>query len=279
MINNSIKPGKPWLDTNGNRIQAHGGSVLYADGKFYWYGENKEKTTGPHGIWQWGVRLYSSGDLYNWKDEGIICLPELNDKTSPLHPESMMDRPHILYNEKTKKYVMWMKIMESDFEQYMTVAVSDSIKGPFEIVNKKLHPGGMSSGDFDLVQLEDGRAYIVFDRVHYDMVVLSLTDDYLDTTVEWSEHYYRKSPPYVREAPAVFFRHQYSSEKPCTVRDMYSHPEQRDIFRTGPKPHILMTYTENGRLSEILMWAMKSIHRLTVKYRAYLSIRISKIYT
>lgn len=206
MINNSIKPGKPWLDTNGNRIQAHGGSVLYADGKFYWYGENKEKTTGPHGIWQWGVRLYSSGDLYNWKAEGIICLPELNDKTSPLHPKSMMDRPHILYNEKTKKYVMWMKIMESDFEQYMTVAVSDSIKGPFEIVNKKLHPGGMSSGDFDLVKLDDGRAYIVFDRVHYDMVVLSLTDDYLDTTVEWSSHYYRKSPPYVREAPAVFFR-------------------------------------------------------------------------
>lgn len=138
MINNSIKPGKPWLDTNGNRIQAHGGSVLYADGKFYWYGENKEKTTGPHGIWQWGVRLYSSGDLYNWKDEGIICLPELNDKTSPLHPESMMDRPHILYNKKTKKYVMWLKIMESDFEQYMAVAVCDSIKGPFEIVNKKL---------------------------------------------------------------------------------------------------------------------------------------------
>ena len=37
----SIRPGEPWLDTNGNRIQAHGGSVRYEDGTFYWYGENK----------------------------------------------------------------------------------------------------------------------------------------------------------------------------------------------------------------------------------------------
>ena len=37
---NSIQPGKPWFDTNGNRIQAHGGSVIYLDGVYYFYGEN-----------------------------------------------------------------------------------------------------------------------------------------------------------------------------------------------------------------------------------------------
>ena len=89
--------------------------------------------------------------------------------------------------------------------QYMVVAQADSIKGPFDIVNRKIHPGGMNSGDFDLVKLDNGQAYIVFDRVHYDMVVMGLTEDYLDTTVEHSEHYYRRCPPYVREAPAVFF--------------------------------------------------------------------------
>ena len=36
-------PGQVWLDTNGNRIQAHGGSLIYLDGVYYWYGENKEK--------------------------------------------------------------------------------------------------------------------------------------------------------------------------------------------------------------------------------------------
>jgi len=38
----SIRPGQIWLDTNGNRIQAHGGSIMELDGTFYWYGENKE---------------------------------------------------------------------------------------------------------------------------------------------------------------------------------------------------------------------------------------------
>lgn len=201
---NSIRPGQEWLDTEGKRIQAHAGCMLYVDDTFYWYGENKEKSFSEYEIWHWGVKLYSSKDLYNWKDEGIIMLPEPDDVTSPMHPNSKMDRPHILYNDKTKQYVLWMKILDN--VQYMVVAVSDSIKGPFTIVNKKLHPGGMESGDFDLVKFEDGHAVIVFERVHRDMIVMDLTDDYLDTTVNHSIHYERPFPPYVREAPAVFFR-------------------------------------------------------------------------
>ena len=46
---NSIRPGQVWLDTNGNRIQAHGGSIIYVDGVYYWYGENKEKTRSGTG--------------------------------------------------------------------------------------------------------------------------------------------------------------------------------------------------------------------------------------
>ena len=75
--NNKFTPGKPWLDTDGNRIQAHGGYMLYEDGVFYWYGENKEKSNTEYEVWHWGVRLYSSTDLYNWKNEGTILEPEL----------------------------------------------------------------------------------------------------------------------------------------------------------------------------------------------------------
>ena len=37
---NSIRPGQVWLDTAGKRIPAHGGSVMYHEGAYYWYGEN-----------------------------------------------------------------------------------------------------------------------------------------------------------------------------------------------------------------------------------------------
>ena len=102
-MNHSIKPGQPWLDTNGNRIQAHAGYMLIAEGKFYWYGENKEKSFSEWEIWHWGVRLYSSEDLYNWTDEGIIMLPTPDEPDNPMYPNSKMDRPHILYNDKTKQ--------------------------------------------------------------------------------------------------------------------------------------------------------------------------------
>ena len=46
----AIYPGQPWLDTRGERIQAHGGAVFYEDGVYYWYGENKEHTDGKCGV-------------------------------------------------------------------------------------------------------------------------------------------------------------------------------------------------------------------------------------
>ena len=79
---NCIRPGQVWLDTNGKRIQAHGGSVFYENGVYYWYGENKEKTVGDGTLWHWGVRCYSSRDLYNWDDLGLIIPPDTKNKKS-----------------------------------------------------------------------------------------------------------------------------------------------------------------------------------------------------
>ena len=75
------------------------------DGVYYWFGENKEKTVGGprNKVWHWGVRCYSSKDLYNWEDKGLIIPPQPDDLQSPLHPTYCMDRPHILYCEKTSE--------------------------------------------------------------------------------------------------------------------------------------------------------------------------------
>ena len=155
----SINPGKVWLDTKGERIQAHGGSVMFWDGWYYWYGENKEFTDLGEKLWHWGVRCYRSQDLYNWEDLGVIVPPCPDDPSSPLHPTSKMDRPHIIYNAKTKKFVCWLKIMERDFTQTETILTADSITGPYTMVRKGFRPLGMSGGDFDLVVAEDGKAY------------------------------------------------------------------------------------------------------------------------
>ncbi|MFG2961228.1 hypothetical protein ACGF5O_46860 [Streptomyces sp. NPDC048291] len=99
----SIRPGQPWYDTSGNRIQAHDGSITHIDGTFYWYGENKENTKPGSGIRHWGIRCYASTDLYNWEDKGLIIPPRPDDPGSPLHPAKQVDRPHIIHNAATKR--------------------------------------------------------------------------------------------------------------------------------------------------------------------------------
>lgn len=202
----SIRPGQVWLDTNGNRIQAHGGSIMYLDDTYYWYGENKEKTVPGSGIWHWGVRCYASKDLYNWEDKGLIIPPELDDLTSSLHPSACMDRPHIIYNAQTKKYVAWLKIMNKDQTQSETVLTADAFLGPYTKVREGLRPLNMSAGDFDLVVAPDGKAYYYFERVHSETICADLTDDYTDVTGYYSTHFPRPYPPYVREATAHFMR-------------------------------------------------------------------------
>ncbi len=203
----SIRPGEVWLDTDGNRIQAHGGSIIAVDGTFYWYGENKEKTLPGSGIWHWGVRCYASDDLYNWVDKGLIIPPDTDDPSSPLHPSQSMDRPHILFNARTRKFVCWLKIMENDHSQTATVLTADNVLGPYTMIRSGMRPLGMSAGDFDLVvDPTDGKAYHYFERVHSELICADLTDDYTDVTGSSSAHFPNGHPPHVREAPAHFSR-------------------------------------------------------------------------
>lgn len=206
----AFHPGKIWLDTDGERIQAHGGSLMVVNDTFYWYGENKEKTNGKNGIWHWGVRCYSSQDLYNWKNEGIIIPPEPNDPKSSLHPSKGMDRPHIIYNKKTKKYVCWIKIMSGEEVgafSTVTVLTADHILGPYTKIREGFRPLGMNAGDFDLaVSSEDGKAYYYFERSHTETICADLDEDYTGLTGYYSTHFPHSGPPYTREATAHFMR-------------------------------------------------------------------------
>jgi hypothetical protein len=202
----SFKPGDVWLDTSGKPIQVRGSSIIQVGDTFYWYGENKERTTGKDTIWHWGMRCYSSKDLYNWDDDGIIIPPDVDDPTSPLHPFTYADRPHILYNPETKKFVCWIKIMEDPW-QTRAVLTADAITGPYTLLRKGQRPLGMSAGDFDLVTSpDDNKGYMVFERVHSEMICADLTGDYTDLAGHYSTHLPRPGPPSVREGPAYFRR-------------------------------------------------------------------------
>lgn len=50
-----------------------------------------------------GVSCYSSKDLLNWKFEGIVLPAVKDDKKHDLHPSKVLERPKVIYNEKTKE--------------------------------------------------------------------------------------------------------------------------------------------------------------------------------
>ena len=65
----SFRSGEPWLDTDGNIIDAHGGGLLVDGGRYYWYGSQRNGWKCCH---DGGINLYSSADLYNWAYEGRV---------------------------------------------------------------------------------------------------------------------------------------------------------------------------------------------------------------
>lgn len=201
----AIYPGKVWRDTNGRRIQAHGGALFYEDGTYYWYGENKDRTDGVCSIWTWGIRAYASKDLYNWEDLGLIIEPDLNNPKSNLYPEAHLDRPHILKCDKTGKYVCWIKI--SGEGSCFVVLSADSFLGPYKVEADNYRPFGMAVGDFDIIKEEEnGKAYLFMDADHVGIIGMELSEDYLSVIREVSRQYEGLHAPFCREGVTLLER-------------------------------------------------------------------------
>ncbi|MDR2466599.1 MAG: glycoside hydrolase family 43 protein [Prevotellaceae bacterium] len=126
-------PGALWLDDKGVHINAHGGGILYRDGVYYWYGEHKIEGEAGN-VAHVGIRCYSSRDLHRWKDEGIALHVAPEGSGSEIEKGCIIERPKVIYNERTGKYVLWFHY-EPKGAGYSGagsgVAASDSPTGEF----------------------------------------------------------------------------------------------------------------------------------------------------
>jgi len=133
---NCFQPGELWPDNNGVHINAHGGGVLFHEGVYYWFGEHKIEGEAGNAA-HVGVHVYSSADLYHWKDEGI-ALPVSNDPESPIVRGCILERPKVIFNARTRKFVMWFHLEPKDAGYagaLSGVAVADKVTGPFQFVS------------------------------------------------------------------------------------------------------------------------------------------------
>lgn len=148
-----------------------------------------------------GVGCYSSKNLWTWKNEGIVLTAEEQDETHDLHKSNVLERPKVIYNDNTKKYVMWMHIDDTNYTKASVgVAISDSPTGPFDYLFSK-RPHGFESRDMTIFKDEDNVAYLIYSSEdNTELHIGPLDSAYLDVTpivrrILVGQH---------REAPAVF---------------------------------------------------------------------------
>lgn len=236
---NAFKPGQIWPDNNGVHINAHGGGITFDKGTYYWFGEHKIAGTGGNTA-QVGVHCYSSKDLTSWKDEGI-ALSVSQDAKSDIAKGCILERPKVVYNKTSNKYVMWFHL-ELPGKGYSAaragVAISDRITGPYifkksyrpnpgrqpfyppgTVVREKLEathprsktdtffvrdlPGGQMARDMTVFVDDDGKAYHVFSsEENFTLQLAELTPDYTAHTGKFTRIY----AGHQTEAPALFKR-------------------------------------------------------------------------
>ncbi|HUC92847.1 MAG TPA: RICIN domain-containing protein [Paenibacillus sp.] len=178
-------------DTAGNVINAHGGGMIKVGSYYYWVGENRDGTNY--------VSLYRSTDLKNWEFRAHI----LSKSSAEELATANIERPKIIYNAATSKYVLWAhKENGVDYsEARVAVASSSNIEGPYTYQGS-FRPLGYDSRDMTVYN-DNGTAYLISaTRVNADLNIYRLTPDFLgvESLVQtlWPGAY--------REAPAIFKR-------------------------------------------------------------------------
>jgi len=197
----SFAPGELWPDNNKVHINAHGGGIIRQGRRYFWFGEHK--IAGPDGnSAQVGVHCYSSSNLYDWRDEGI-ALKVSDDPSSDIVKGSVIERPKVVYNKKTKSFVMWfhLELRGQGYEAARVgVATSKRVTGPYAFI-RSFRPDDAESRDMTVFQDDDGKAYLFHSSEGNSTMHISLlSDDYLST----SGKFVRVFEGRYMEAPAVF---------------------------------------------------------------------------
>ena len=140
--------GQLWFDTDGEHINAHGGNILQYGDTYYWYGENRPYEGFTTEV---GVSVYSSKDLKTWKNEGV-ALAVSEEAGHDIERGCIMERPKVVYNEKTKKFVMLfhLELKGRGYEAArVAFAESESPTGPFRYIRSTRVNAGIWPFDMD----------------------------------------------------------------------------------------------------------------------------------
>jgi Ricin-type beta-trefoil lectin domain-like/Glycosyl hydrolases family 43 len=205
----SVLNGTQFTTTGGTPIQAHGGGVIKVGPYYYWFGENRNPNSTLY-----AVSCYRSTDLKNWEFRNNVLTANSSAELNPAN----IERPKVVYNANTGRYVMWMHWENGVHygEARTAVASSATVDGNYTyhgsfrpLANTGVvdhgKPGYMSR-DCTLFVDTDGTGYFISAaNENADLHVYRLTGDYLEIESLVVKLWVGQK----REAPAMFKRNGY----------------------------------------------------------------------
>ncbi|GAA2328186.1 RICIN domain-containing protein [Streptomyces kunmingensis] len=192
----TVANGTQFTASSGGPVHAHGGGVIKVGAYYYWFGEHR----GDDNTFRY-VDAYRSTDLKNWEFRNHV----LTQSGAGELATANIERPKVMYNAATGKYVMWMhKESATDYSQARAaVAVSDTVDGTYTYQGSFRPLGTHMSRDITVFTDTDGTGYMVSAaNENYDLHLYRLTADYTGIASLVANPW----PGGHREAPALFKR-------------------------------------------------------------------------
>ncbi|KAI6795437.1 glycoside hydrolase family 43 protein [Hortaea werneckii] len=250
-----IVPGGRWLDTDGNRVNAHAGNVYYDEpsGKYWLYGEYKTEETPEGG----GISAYSSPDLVTWEFHGLALDPE----EQMVSPSEVVQRPKVTYSDISGLYHMWW---HADNENYTALlqgfATSPVPEGPYSFVSATA-PLGNWSQDFGMfTDYKSGKTYALYSN---------------GDTVEGRDNYVTRYNANVSELEEVVYRFpKFDLEAPTIIQTEKSYYCMMS-HKTGYRPNNVVAFRADsleGPWSQ--PWIIAPLNTRTYNSQSGYSLRI-----
>ncbi len=195
----AIDNGGRFSTTTGGQIDAHGGGVIKVGNYYYFLGENRN----PDFTFR-AVSMYRSTDLKTWEFRNDV----LRSSSATELNGANIERPKVIYNEATRKYVLWAHWENGrDYgEARVAVATSDTVDGNYTYQGS-FRPLGYDSRDMTVFKDSDGTAYLISSAdVNYDLNIYKLSADYtkIDSLVTVLDGYHREAPAIVKRGSTYF---------------------------------------------------------------------------
>ena len=159
-----LDTGIIFMDTDGVRVNAHGGGIIKVGDTFYMHGQYFPPGTTDN--YFYGFTMYSSKDLATWKNEGII-LPQ--QPSGELGPVRKGERPHIIKCPATGEFVLYAHASDitHQVDKEVVYATSPTVNGQYSYKGPLKNSSGQIAAHSDMGAFADTTvAYVITESAH-----------------------------------------------------------------------------------------------------------------